>query len=160
MNAGLNVLSLFDGISCCRLALERAGINVNTYYTSEIEPNAIKVSNEHYPDSIRLGDVNNWKEWNIDWKNINLITFGSPCFTGDTLILTDRGYIPIVEIKQGDKVLSHDNKYHEVEAFLEQGKKEIFELKIRFFVDNFMWKMWITLTLRDFPQCLQRLQLP
>ena len=126
---GLNVLSLFDGISCCRLALERAGIEVNTYYTSEIEPNAIKVSNEHYPDAVRLGDVNNWREWDIDWKNIDLVTFGSPCFTGDTLVLTDKGYIPIIEVKQGDKVLSHDNQYHEVEAFLNQGEKEIFEIK-------------------------------
>ena len=91
--SGLNVLSLFDGISCCRLALERAGIEVNTYYTSEIEPNAIKVSNEHYPDAVRLGDVNNWREWDVDWKNIDLVTFGNPCqsfsFAGKQLNFED-----------------------------------------------------------------------
>ena len=75
----MKVLSLFDGISCGQVALERAGIKVDTYYTSEIEPSAIKVSQHHYPAAVRLGNVNNWKEWDIDWKNIDLVTFGSPC---------------------------------------------------------------------------------
>ncbi len=54
---GITVLSLFDGISCGRLALERAGIKVNAYYASEIKKNAIKVTMEHYPDTIQIGDV-------------------------------------------------------------------------------------------------------
>lgn len=75
----MKVLSLFDGISCGRLALERAGIPVEVYYASEIEKNAIKISEKNYPDIIRLGDVTKWREWDIPWKEIDLILAGSPC---------------------------------------------------------------------------------
>lgn len=75
----INVLSLFDGISCGMIALERAGINVDKYYASEIEPNAIKISQKNYPNIIRLGDVTKWREWDIDWSSIDLLIGGSPC---------------------------------------------------------------------------------
>ena len=75
----MKILSLFDGISCGRLALERAGIPVEAYYASEIDKNAIKISEKNYPDIIRLGDVTKWKEWDIPWKEIDLILAGSPC---------------------------------------------------------------------------------
>lgn len=75
----IKVLSLFDGISCGRVALERAGIEVETYYSSEIEPKAIKVSNKNYPNNIQMGDITKWKEWNIDWSGIDLLIGGSPC---------------------------------------------------------------------------------
>lgn len=75
----MNVLSLFDGISCGMVALERAGIPVDTYYASEIEPNAIKVSKKNYPNIIQLGDVTKWREWDIDWSSIDLLIGGSPC---------------------------------------------------------------------------------
>jgi DNA (cytosine-5)-methyltransferase 3A len=48
----MNVLSLFDGISCGHIALERAGIKVDKYFASEIKPIAIKVTQSHYPDTI------------------------------------------------------------------------------------------------------------
>lgn len=53
----MKVLSLFDGISCLRVAFERAGIKVNNYYSSEIKPIAIKCSKENYPDIIQLGNI-------------------------------------------------------------------------------------------------------
>jgi DNA (cytosine-5)-methyltransferase 3A len=55
----MNVLSLFDGISCGYLALQRAGIPIGTYYASEIDKTCIKVSQKHFPNIIQLGDVNN-----------------------------------------------------------------------------------------------------
>lgn len=58
---GLNVLSLFDGMSCGQIALERAGFKVNNYYASEIEEEAIKVTMSNYPSTIQLGDVNKVK---------------------------------------------------------------------------------------------------
>ena len=73
----MNVLSLFDGISTGRLALEKAGIPVDVYYSSEIDKNAIAISKYHYPDLIRLGDVTK-----IDfnqYKDVDLIFSGSPC---------------------------------------------------------------------------------
>lgn len=73
----MNVLSLFDGIACGRVALERAGINVDKYYASEIKESAIKVAKHNYPDIIELGDINNFNMWNL--PKIDLIIGGSPC---------------------------------------------------------------------------------
>jgi DNA-cytosine methyltransferase len=71
----MNVLSLFDGISCARVALDRAGIEVNAYMASEIDKNAIKVSDKNYPDIIRVGSVVNLEvEGQVD-----LLIGGSPC---------------------------------------------------------------------------------
>ncbi|OCG77341.1 hypothetical protein A9G42_05400 [Gilliamella sp. Nev6-6] len=90
----MNVLSLFDGISCGRVALERANINVIKYYASEIDKYAIQVSQNNYPDIIRLGDINNWENWDIDWSSIDLILAGSPCqgfsFAGKQLAFDDK----------------------------------------------------------------------
>ena len=55
----MNVLSLFDGMSCGQQALERSGINVDKYYASEIDKYAIKVTMANYPDTIQLGSVTN-----------------------------------------------------------------------------------------------------
>ena len=75
----MKVLSLFDGISCGRVALERAGFNVETYYASEIDKYATKVSEKNYPDIIRVGDITKWKDWDINWGEIDLVMAGSPC---------------------------------------------------------------------------------
>ena len=53
----INVLSLFDGISCGQIALERAGIKVETYFASEIDKYAISVTQNNYPNTIQLGSV-------------------------------------------------------------------------------------------------------
>ena len=75
----INVLSLFDGISCGMIALERSGFNVKNYYSSEIDKNAIEISSRNYPNIKRLGDVEKWKQWDINWKDIDLLIGGSPC---------------------------------------------------------------------------------
>lgn len=59
MKKGLKVVSLFDGISCGRIALERAGFAVSEYFACEIKPDAIKVTMTNYPDTKQLGDVRN-----------------------------------------------------------------------------------------------------
>ena len=73
----MKVLSLFDGISCGMLALARAGIKVETYYASEIDPHAEGVSQFNFPDIVRLGDVNGFEQW--DLPPIDLLIGGSPC---------------------------------------------------------------------------------
>jgi DNA (cytosine-5)-methyltransferase 3A len=89
----MNVLSLFDGISAGRVALERAGVVIDKYYASEVDTHAIKVSSKNYPDIIQLGDVTKWKEWDIDWSTIDLVIGGSPCqgfsFAGKQLNFED-----------------------------------------------------------------------
>lgn len=76
---GITVLSLFDGMSCGQLALERSGIPVEKYYASEIKLNGIKVTQDNYPNTIQLGDVTRWREWGIDFSKIDLLIGGSPC---------------------------------------------------------------------------------
>ena len=78
MKKPLRVLSLFDGISCGHVALDRAGIPVDVYYASEIDKYAIEITQKNYPDTIQLGDINN-----IDFTQfigkVDLIMGGSPC---------------------------------------------------------------------------------
>lgn len=89
----INVLSCFDGMSCGRIALERAGIKVNNYYASELDKYAIKVTQANWPETIQLGDVTKWREWDIDWSSIDLLIGGSPCqgfsFAGKQLAFDD-----------------------------------------------------------------------
>lgn len=75
----MNVLSLFNGMNTGRQALENVGIKVNKYYSSEIKPYAIELTQYHFPDTIQVGDVTKWREWDIDWKTIDLVLSGSPC---------------------------------------------------------------------------------
>ena len=74
----MKVLSLFDGISCGRLALERAGIPVEKYYASEIDKYAIAVAQKNYPDTIQIGDVNSIN-WNDYGDSVDMVIGGSPC---------------------------------------------------------------------------------
>ena len=73
----MKVLSLFDGISCGRLALERAGIPVEKYSASEIDKYAIAVAQKNYPDTIQIGDINTVHF--TDFMDVDLIIGGSPC---------------------------------------------------------------------------------
>jgi site-specific DNA-cytosine methylase len=72
-----NVLSLFDGMSCGQIALNRAGIKYDNYYASEIEEAPIKVTQHNYPNTIQLGDVT--KINTKDLPKIDLLIGGSPC---------------------------------------------------------------------------------
>ena len=87
----MKVLSLFDGMSCGRIALDQLGIPVEKYYASEIDKYAIKVSQANYPDIIQVGDVCDLDP--KDFKDVNLILFGSPCqgfsFAGKQLAFDD-----------------------------------------------------------------------
>ena len=87
----MNILSLFDGMSCGRLALDRLGIKVDKYYASEIDKYAIQVSSANYPDIIQIGDVCNVK--GEDYPDIDLVLAGSPCqgfsFAGNQLAFDD-----------------------------------------------------------------------
>jgi DNA (cytosine-5)-methyltransferase 3A len=73
----INVLSLFDGMSCGQLALRRASIKYHNYYASEIEEHAIKVTQHHFPSTIQVGDVTKLRASNL--PKIDLLIGGSPC---------------------------------------------------------------------------------
>lgn len=92
MNKGINVLSLFDGISCGQIALQRAGIRVDKYFASEIDKHAIKVTQHNYPDTIQLGDATKVRAEEL--PKIDLLIGGSPCqgfsFAGKQLNFEDQ----------------------------------------------------------------------
>jgi len=84
----MKVLSLFDGISCGRVALERAGIPVEAYYASEIDKYAIQIAQKNYPDTMQLGDIKeidctggklHYGTGRLAETDIDLVCGGSPC---------------------------------------------------------------------------------
>lgn len=108
----MKVLSLFDGISCGMVALERAGFSVENYDAFEIDSYAIKVSKKNYPNIVHHGDVFNGDY--TQFKGYDLLIGGSPCFTKGHYVLTDTGYKDISEVQVGDKVLTHKGNYKPV----------------------------------------------
>ena len=80
MPGGLTVLSLCDGMSCGQIALKELGIDVKTYYSCEIDKNAIKVTMDNFPNTIQLGDVTKIsKDFLQTLPKVDLVIFGSPC---------------------------------------------------------------------------------
>ena len=87
----MRVLSLFDGICCGHLALERAGIKIDSYDAYEIEKSAIKATQANFPDVVHHGDVT--KEDFTKYKSkVDLLIGGSPCFPEDALVLCEEGF--------------------------------------------------------------------
>lgn len=90
-NKGINVLSLFDGMSCGQQALDRLGIRVNKYYAAEIDKYAIQITQKNFPDTIQLGDVCGVVA--KDLPKVDLLLAGSPCqgfsFAGKQLAFDD-----------------------------------------------------------------------
>lgn len=88
---GINVLSLFDGMSCGQIALDRLGIKVDNYYASEIDKYAIQITQKNYPNTIQLGDVRGVDVSKL--PKIDLLIGGSPCqgfsFAGKQLNFED-----------------------------------------------------------------------
>jgi len=94
MKEGINVLSLFDGMSCGQIALERAGIKVDNYFASEIDKYAIKVTQANYPETMQIGNVEFVQAHKFDSVGgIDLLIGGSPCqgfsFAGKQLNFED-----------------------------------------------------------------------
>ena len=73
----MNVLSLFDGMSCGQIALDQLGIKVDNYFASEIKPHAIKVAQHNYPNTKQVGDVTKLNGYKL--PKIDLLIGGSPC---------------------------------------------------------------------------------
>lgn len=110
----MNVLSLFDGIRSGRVVLERLNINIENYFSSEVDPDAIKIADKNYPQDShnKLGDVRF-----IDCSKlpkIDLLIGGSPCFVAGTKIITKQAYKNIEDIDKGDLVLTHTGNFKKV----------------------------------------------
>ena len=73
------VVSLFNGMGTLRQAMHNQNIACDKYYSSEIKDYANKLQEKHFPDVIQVGDVRNWRSWDIDWSQVDFIGSGSPC---------------------------------------------------------------------------------
>ena len=66
-------------MSCGQIALRELGVPIDRYYASEIDKHAIAQTQLNFPETIQLGDVEKWREWDIEWSEIDLLLAGSPC---------------------------------------------------------------------------------
>lgn len=108
----MRVLSLFDGMACGMIAFKVAGIPIDSYDAYEIDKFAVQVATHNFPDIKEHGDV--FKADFAKYEGIDYVVGGSPCFTAGHLILTDKGYVDVKDIKTGDMVLTHKGRYKPV----------------------------------------------
>lgn len=123
----INVLSLFDGMSCGQVALERIGVKVDRYFASEIKKHAIKVTMNNYPNTIQIGDVTKvsykdgvlyTEQGNYMVDKIDLLIGGSPCQDFSVLKANGKGL-------EGDK----SKLFYEYLRLLKEIKPKYFLLE-------------------------------
>lgn len=121
----IKLVELFGGIGAVRKALERENIEFESVGYVEIDKNTCKSYNALYNENYSPMSVCDYR---LPEEQIDLLVHGSPCFVGDTLVLTQDGYKKIVDIQCGDCVLTHNNQYKLVTDVLKQGMKEIYSI--------------------------------
>lgn len=146
----MNVLSLFDGMSCGQIALKELNIHIDTYYASEIDKFAIKQTQLNFPNTIQLGDVRNIKV--ADLEKIDLILGGSPCYNlsmiGKREGLSTKENIEVLSLEQyldlkskGVKFTGQSYLFWEFVRILEKAKK--INPNVLFLLENVeMGKRW------------------
>jgi DNA-cytosine methyltransferase len=150
----MNVLSLFDGMSCGQIALNRAGISYDNYFASEIDKHAIKVTQHNYPNTIQLGDVTKVSASQL--PKIDLLIGGSPCqsfsFSGKMKGMVTNSNIPVlslntyIELKEsGVEFDGQSYLFWEYVRLLNEVKPKYFLLENVMMQDK--WKKIITDTL-------------
>lgn len=121
----MKLLSLFSGIGAFEKALKNIGVDFELVNYCEIDKYASKSYSliHNVSEDLNLGDITKVDPTKLP-KDIDLLTHGSPCLTGDTLILTKDGYKKLIDVKKGDDVLTHLNRYQKVINFLIKEKKK------------------------------------
>lgn len=120
----LKLGSLFDGIA--GFPLVASWYDIEPVWASEIEEPCIRITKKHFPNMKHLGDIT--KIHGDQIEPVDVITGGSPCFPAGTMVLTEKGYIPIENIKVGDIVLTHKGRWRKVSA-VGNRESETFYLK-------------------------------
>ncbi|MFS0643800.1 DNA (cytosine-5-)-methyltransferase [Siminovitchia sp. 179-K 8D1 HS] len=116
---------LFAGSGVGGMALDRYGGECIGY--SEIDPYAIKNYNANFPGRTNFGSITEINEKEL--PDFDLVIGGSPCFEAGTLVMTDKGYKKIEDIKKGDRVLTHSNTFQRVVIPMMKYTEEIYEVK-------------------------------
>lgn len=152
----MNVLSLFNGISCGRLALERAGIKVDKYYSSEIDKYALAVDAKNYPDNIQLGDIREIDTSKLE--DIDMVIGGSSCqnfsIAGNKKGMATESDEAIVSLEQYLELKEKGTKFIGYSYLFWEYVRILKELKPRFFLlENVKmankWKDVITNALKE-----------
>jgi site-specific DNA-cytosine methylase len=124
----INVLSLFDGISCAKIALDKAGIKINNYYSSEIDKSAIAIQSYHYSGDTSFHQVGDVKNIDVnDYLNIDLVIFGSPCTQLSSVNSKDRS-----GLDGPDSSLF----YEAIRILRELKKYQYYNKKLHFIMEN------------------------
>ena len=133
MDNQIKVAELFAGVGGFRVGLERANENFKTVFSNQWEPStkkqdaALIYQNKFGKDGFSNSDIN--LVTTNDIPDVDLLVGGFPCLSGNTLVLTSDGYKYITDVKEGDMVLGHDNQYHRVNRFMNQGIKQTYKIK-------------------------------
>ena len=136
MRSGLNVLSLFDGMSCGQQALERAGIKVDNYFASEIDKYAIQVTMANYPDTKQLGSVVNVDGYSL--PKIDLLIGGSPCqsfsFAGKRKGMSTKCETEILTIEHYLQLKSEGYEFEGQSYLFWEYMRLLYEVKPKYFL--------------------------
>ena len=119
----LTLGSLFDGSGTMPLAAQISGIV--PVWSSEIEKFPLQVTEKRFPDVKQLGDITKINGGEIE--PVDIIAGGSPCFPAGTMVLAEKGYVPIETLKVGDLVCTHLGNWKPIEAV---GNKEADTIKV------------------------------
>lgn len=165
MNKELNVVSLFNGIGCIWVALDRSSHKVNKRYSSEVDKYAIKINDKNYPDTVQLGDVRNVKGKDLGF--IDLLGGGSPCqsfsFAGKRKGMSTKCEIEITTLEQYLELKSQDFEFEGQSYLFWEYIRILNELReinpnIKFLLENVImsgkWKKTITQAIGINPICI------
>ena len=142
------ILSLFDGLGGCITSLKRSGINIEKYYSSEINENSMRIAMKNHKEIIQLGDIKDIKK-SLFKEKIDIITAGSPCqgfsFAGRRNGMVDIEYNEITSLKQYLKLKSEKFEFKGQSYLFWEFIRLVKELKPKyFFLENvLMNKKWI-----------------
>lgn len=133
LDKDIKVIELFAGVGGFRIGLERASEQFKTVWSSQWEPSTKKQdASEIYVKRFGADGHSNENVCTVGVERIpeaDMVVGGFPCLTGDTLVLTKRGLIQLVDIQPNDVVLTHDGTYQNVSRVFDQGIKETFKIK-------------------------------
>ena len=121
----IRMISLFAGYGSPEMALKRLGVNFEHHFMCEFDKYAVKSYNAVHGTDFETSDVRNihGSDLNItdSDKYCYMLTYSFPCFTGETLVLTDNGLKQIKDVCEGESVISHDGAYHKIIASKKAG---------------------------------------
>lgn len=124
---GVKVLSLFDGMACGMLAMQKAGVEVDEYTAYEIDKYAIQTATHNFPMIKECGDV--FAADFTQYKDIDYIVGGSPCVPAGSKIKTDKGYKNIEDMEIGNMVLTHKNRYRPVSRLYKRKTNHLYHIR-------------------------------